>query len=172
MSTRLDQREVGVGRRLGIRLCTALGALLALCLLWPHAADAHPLGNFTVNHYSRLHFADGAVRITYILDQAEIPTFQQMKQLDTDGDSQLSTAEASAYLDATLPGLLTNLRFAVGGQSVALAVVERSAVFVPGQGGLPTLRLEAQLTGTLPDGWQSGGGVTYSDSNFPERLGW
>jgi ABC-type nickel/cobalt efflux system permease component RcnA len=172
MSTQQDQREVWVGLRLGIRLCTALGALLALCLLWPHAADAHPLGNFTVNHYSLLHFADGAVRITYILDEAEIPTFQQMKQLDTDGDSQLSTAEASAYLDATLPGLLANLHFAVGSQSVALAVAERSAVFVPGQGGLPTLRLEAQLTGTLPDGWQSGGGATYSDSNFPERLGW
>jgi ABC-type nickel/cobalt efflux system permease component RcnA len=172
MSTRQERREVGVGRRIVLRFGAAIGALLALCLLWPRSAAAHPLGNFTVNHYSLLHFADGAVRLTYILDEAEIPTFQQMKQLDTDGDSQLSTAEADAYLDATLPGLLGNLRFAVGGQPVTLAVAERSAVFVPGQGGLPTLRIEAQLTGTLPDGWQSGGGATYSDSNFPERLGW
>ena len=172
MSTRRDQREVGVGRRFGIRFYAALGALLAICLLWPQAADAHPLGNFTVNHYSLLCFADGGVRITYILDHAEIPTFQQMKQLDTDGDSQLSTAEANAYLDATLPGLLGNLSLKVGGQPVALAVAERSAVFVAGQGGLATLRLEAQLIGTLPDGWQSGERATYSDSNFPDRLGW
>jgi nickel/cobalt transporter (NicO) family protein len=172
MNAQRHQREVRVGRRFGIRLWAALGALVALWTLWPQAAGAHPLGNFTVNHYSLLRFADDGVRITYVLDYAEIPTFQQMKQLDTDGDSQLSTAEANAYLDANLPGFVGNLRLAVGGKPVALAVAERSAVFLPGQGGLPTLRLEAQLTGTLPEGWQAGGGATYSDGNLPERLGW
>jgi ABC-type nickel/cobalt efflux system permease component RcnA len=161
-----------VARRFGIRLGGTPGALVALCLLWPQAAGAHPLGNFTINHYSLLRFTDGGVRIAYILDHAEVPTFQQMQQLDSDGNSQLSAAEANAYLDATLPRLLDNLQLTVGGQRVALAVAERSAVFVPGQGGLPTLRLEAQLTGSLPDGWQLAGGATYSDGNYPERLGW
>jgi nickel/cobalt transporter (NicO) family protein len=154
------------------RLLVALGALAALSLLLPRGAAAHPLGNFTINHYSRLEFAGEAVRLTYVLDYAEIPTFQQMRQLDTDGDGVLSTAEANASLDATLPGLAGNLRLIVGGQAVRLAVADRAASFVPGQGGLPTLRLEAHFTGALPDGWQAAGAATYADDNYAERLGW
>src|ERR1035441_6921521 len=37
---------------------------------------AHPMGNFSVNHYSRLHFRQAGVELTYVLDLAEIPTFQ------------------------------------------------------------------------------------------------
>src|ERR1700752_4436697 len=40
------------------------------------AAMAHPMGNFSVNHYSRLHFRQAGVELTYVLDLAEIPTFQ------------------------------------------------------------------------------------------------
>ena len=177
MSARAFQRvfQPSAIRRTATRrtlLLAALGTLLLLGLLWPQAASAHPLGNFTINHYSRLVFAEDAVRLTYILDHAEIPTFQQMKQLDTDGDGQLSPAEADAYLDAALPGLLANLRLTIGGNAVPLAVASRTATFVPGQGGLPTLRLEAHLTGTLPAGWRTSGGAAYSDGNLPERLGW
>jgi hypothetical protein len=39
-------------------------------------ALAHPMGNFSVNHYSRLHFRQSGVELTYVLDLAEIPTFQ------------------------------------------------------------------------------------------------
>ena len=156
----------------GYRLPVALGALLVACVLTPHGAAAHPLGNFTINHYSRLNLADETVRLTYVLDYAEIPTFQQMKQLDTDGDGQLAPAEANAFLDATLPGLVSNLRLIVGGQLVGLAVGDRTAAFMPGQGGLPTLRLTAHLTGALPAGWQASGAASYADGNFAERLGW
>ncbi|MGN6756319.1 MAG: nickel/cobalt transporter [Thermomicrobiales bacterium] len=154
------------------RLLVALGALAGLCLLLPRGAAAHPLGNFTINHYSRLEFAKETVQLTYVLDYAEIPTFQQMKQLDTDGDGALSTAEANAYLDANLPSLVANLHLIVAGQAVHLAVADRAASFVPGQGGLPTLRVEAHLTSALPAGWQSSGAATYADGNYAERLGW
>ena len=104
-------------------------ALLATQFAAP-AAAAHPLGNFTINRYSRLVFADGAVRITYVLDLAEIPTFQQMKRLDADGDGALSPAEAGAYLDAELPALVGNLQLTVGGRALPLAVLDRAATFV------------------------------------------
>jgi nickel/cobalt exporter len=145
--------------------CAIVGAFL----LWPLTAAAHPLGNFTINHYSRLHFAGGAVQVKYVLDYAEIPTFQ-MKP-DTDGDGTLAPAEADAFLDATLPGLVSNLHLAIGGREEALKVLDRSAAFVPGQGGLPTLRLEATLEAALPSGWQGAGG-SYADGNLGERLGW
>jgi hypothetical protein len=72
-------------------------ALLVACLtcavfasLIPREAQAHPLGNFTINHYTSLEFAEETARITYVLDFAEIPTLQQKARLDADGDGELS----------------------------------------------------------------------------------
>ena len=38
---------------------------------------AHPLGNFSVNHQARVAVSADRVDVTYLLDQAEIPTFQE-----------------------------------------------------------------------------------------------
>ncbi len=45
-------------------------------LMAPAVALAHPLGNFTINQYSRLVVAADAVAIRYVLDMAEIPAFR------------------------------------------------------------------------------------------------
>ncbi len=147
-------------------------ALALLALLPAHRTAAHPLGNFTINHYSRVEFADGAARVTYVLDFAEIPTYQQLKRLDPDGDGALSDAEAAAYLAAELPALVQGLRLTVGGEVLALRVHERSAAFLPGQGGLPTLRIEARLLADLPQGWEDHGTGSYADRTYAERPGW
>ena len=52
-------------------------ALAALAL--PATASAHPLGNFTVNRFSRIEVAGPRVYVLYVLDLAEIPTFQAGK---------------------------------------------------------------------------------------------
>ena len=49
-----------------------LVAVAALAL--PVAAAAHPLGNFTVNRFSRVESAGQRVYVHYVLDLAEIPT--------------------------------------------------------------------------------------------------
>jgi nickel/cobalt transporter (NicO) family protein len=162
------------------RRAAALWLWLSLCLitlaflvLLPFKeAEAHPLGNFTINHYSRLEFADETVRITYVLDLAEIPTFQQMDRLDADGDAKLSDAEAAAYLDSELPALLEGLHVEVGEEALPLRVLSRSAALVPGQGGLPTLRIEANLLANLPEDWEDHGAGYYTDRNYADRLGW
>jgi nickel/cobalt exporter len=64
-------------------------AFAVFASLIPREAQAHPLGNFTINHYSSLEFAKETARITYVLDFAEIPTLQQKARLDTDGDGKL-----------------------------------------------------------------------------------
>ena len=51
-------------------------AVVALALL-PAAASAHPLGNFSVNHLSQVSVSSDRVDVRYVLDEAEIPTFQQ-----------------------------------------------------------------------------------------------
>ncbi len=57
---------------------------LTLCLITTSAilvllpckeAEAHPLGNFTINHYSRIELSPERLRVRYVLDMAEIPTF-------------------------------------------------------------------------------------------------
>ncbi|MDP9352351.1 MAG: sulfite exporter TauE/SafE family protein [Chloroflexota bacterium] len=154
-------------------LSSLMLALAVLGLLPLGQAQAHPLGNFTINHYSALEFSEGSVRILYVLDFAEIPTLQQMKQLDTDGDGALSGAEASAYLEANLSGLVEGLQLEVAGTALPLRINDRSAAFVPGQGGLPTLRIEANLVADLPDSWNQGSSAGYyTDSNYEDRLGW
>lgn len=137
-------------------------------------AEAHPLGNFTINHYSELEFAEGEARITYVLDLAEIPTVQQKALLDTDGDGELSDREAEAYLDAELPDLVEGLglRLEVGDEALPLEILERSAAYRPGQAGLPTLRVEARLLAELPEDWEEEGAGYYTDRNYEDRLGW
>jgi hypothetical protein len=47
-------------------------------------ALAHPLGNFSVNRYSRLELSEKTIRVYYIVDMAEIPTLQERGVIDTD----------------------------------------------------------------------------------------
>jgi nickel/cobalt transporter (NicO) family protein len=159
------------GRVRPLLLCFAL-VVAILALPFSGEAEAHPLGNFTINHYSNLEFSDEAARVTYVLDLAEIPVLQQEKRLDTDGDGALSDTEADAYLDAELPSLLKGLRLEVGNEVLPLRVVDRSATFVAGQGGLPTLRIEAHLLAELPNDWEEYGTSSYTDRNYEDRLGW
>jgi nickel/cobalt exporter len=147
-------------------------ALAMLILSSPKEAEAHPLGNFTINHYSRLEFADEAAQVTYVLDLAEIPAFQQKRLLDTNGDGNLSDTEARSYLDAELPALLENLELRVGDEKLPMRVFDSSAVYRPGQGGLPTLRVEVRLLADLPDDWKENGAGSYTDRNYEDRLGW
>lgn len=160
-------------RALGLGMLLALvAALLVAAALRPAPVAAHPLGNFTINRYSRLEFSNAGVAIIYVLDFAEIPTFQEMRELDVDGDGALSDAESRAYLDTRLPELVGNLRLVVADTVVPLWVIDSGAAFVPGQGGLPTLRVELHLAGRLPEGWQRDGLGGYVDRNYNDRLGW
>jgi nickel/cobalt transporter (NicO) family protein len=151
--------------------CLAI-ALAVLVLSLPKEAEAHPLGNFTINHYTRLEFADEAAHIIYVLDLAEIPTLQEKQRLDTDGNGNLSDREANAYLDAELPILLEGLQLRVGDEVLPLRVLDRSATYQPGQGGLPTLRIEARLLADLPEDWEEHGAGYFTDRNHEDRLGW
>ena len=72
------------------RISLHLGVLVSASLLasfffgavsarHPSLADAHPLGNFTVNRYARIELYSDAVRVRYVLDMAEIPAFQEIE---------------------------------------------------------------------------------------------
>jgi nickel/cobalt transporter (NicO) family protein len=131
--------------------------------LLPEVVDAHPLGNFTINHYSRIEPAGNAIQIHYVLDMAEIPTFQDKFRFD---------ANPEMYADAKANDLGSNLHLTLDGNPVALRVLARSLSFPEGQGGLPTLRLEVVYQAELPGNIGTTVDLSYRDDNDVDRIGW
>src|SRR5207247_8355188 len=69
--------SLGAGRQTGGAMSRLpVLAVIAAALLAPAAAAAHPLGNFTINRFSRIEAAEHRAYVFYVLDMAEIPTYQ------------------------------------------------------------------------------------------------
>jgi ABC-type nickel/cobalt efflux system permease component RcnA len=146
--------------------------LIIGALLWPASAQAHPLGNFTVNRYSRLELGPAQVTLTYIVDMAEIPTFQTRPQLDLDGNGAISPTEEAQYLGEQVTAWQRNLILTVQDRSLTWRPVAQTLAFAEGQGGLPTMRLSARFAAALPAAGQAPWPGWYQDNNFAGRLGW
>jgi nickel/cobalt exporter len=131
-------------------------ALAVLVLLVPAAAGAHPLGNFTINHLSRVSVSSDRVQIGYVLDQAEIPTFQE-RGLAPATVLARKRAEAVQHLVLT-----------VDGRRVPLAAGSGRISFPPGQGGLKLTRVELPLSAPVHHPRT----VALHDDTFSDRLGW
>jgi nickel/cobalt transporter (NicO) family protein len=131
-------------------------------------AAAHPLGNFTVNTYSGLRVGPDRLIVDYVVDMAEIPTFQTRQAIDSDDNGRVTGPEAATWRDRECPRLATGLRATVDGRPAALAVTGSALTFPKGVGGLQTLRLECALAAPLP----AGQGLTYTDTNLEGRVGW
>jgi nickel/cobalt transporter (NicO) family protein len=148
----------------------AVLAVLAAVLLVAGAtgAAAHPLGNFTVNTYSGLRVGPDRLVVDYVVDMAEIPTFQARQAIDADHDGRVAGPEASRWRDRECPRLAAGLRATLDGRQVPLAVAGSVLRFPEGVGGLDTLRLECALATPLP----AGPALAYTDTNLQGRVGW
>jgi nickel/cobalt exporter len=131
-------------------------------------ASAHPLGNFTVNAYAGITMRPGSVEIDYVLDLAEIPTFQELTQVDTDSDGVVSEEEGRTAASRMAEELLAGLSLEIDDRPIPLRVVGSKMDLLPGQGGLEVLRLEATYRGAAP----TSGRVLFLDANEEDRLGW
>lgn len=132
--------------------CTALAA--------PGAAQAHPLGNFTVNRFSAVELSGNRAYVKYVLDMAEIPTFQERQQI----------TDEQAYETALTQRIGRGLRLRVGGQAVVLTPLAHELAFPPGTAGLRTLRFEAVYASPPLSGGRSE--LEFGDTNFRDRIGW
>lgn len=132
---------------------------------------AHPLGNFTVNRYSRLEVAASSIQLLYIVDMAEIPTFQEHSQIDTDNDGTLSAAEQTNYLSRQIALFREHLHLQVGARTLKLEPHDPEIALLPGQGGLSTMRMQARFSAELTP-QQSATEASYRDENFAGRIGW
>ena len=155
------------GRRLGVATTAVIGVLLL-----PGLAAAHPLGNFTINHYTGVRIEPDRILLDVVIDQAEIPAFQARLTFDLDGDGELSGAETDAGRVAACEGLAASLDLRVNYVPQALELTEAGLTFPPGVGGLSTMRSVCGFEVALATPLQAGGQVTFADGSFPERLGW
>jgi nickel/cobalt exporter len=132
------------------RVSILIGLLAALTL--PAAAQAHPLGNFTVNRFSEIEASGDRVYVKYVLDLAEIPTYQEGDRIRRPGFAERIARGLELELDGRRAGLKT----------IASRIRSR-----PGAGGLPTLRFEAVFEADRP-----GSTLRFDDTNYAGRIGW
>ncbi len=146
------------------KLVVVLALLAALVI--PVAAQAHPLGNFTINRYSRIEPSGNRLYILYVLDMAEIPTFQARPEVSAEGEA--------AYAASLSRSIAKGIELTIGGKPVTLEPIEHVLAFPPGQAGLRTTRLEVVLSSPrlAPGGTGPGLSVVYRDRNYADRIGW
>ncbi len=154
---------------------TALLILWTITLLIFSAGkgNAHPMGNFSINHYSGLEVAEDGIRIRYILDFAEIPTFQERQIMDQNKDGKISEDEKTIYLSKKIPEIANKLVLKVGSKRQGLQILSQSLSFPPGAGDLPTMRLDLvykSKTKVMP--LDENTTLSYTDLNYPRRAGW
>jgi nickel/cobalt exporter len=130
-------------------------AVFSAALVAPVAAQAHPLGNFTINRFARVEVAGHRLYVRYVLDMAEIPTYQARQQ----------GVDPAVYARRIAAGLHVTL----AGRAVALVPVAHALAFPPGVGGLHTMRLELILRGPAVSGTER---LMVSDTNYADRIGW
>lgn len=163
--------------RLKIHFSLFSAALVALLLFAtvdsPRAAAAHPLGNFSINRLALIDLdSDGAISLRYVVDAAEIPTFQKLNQIDADGDGRVSPSEEAAYLEVEASALLANLELIIEGARVVFALEAADLELLAGQGGLQTSRIVVDASGRLPPGWPGGAAASFRDRNHAGGPGW
>ncbi len=135
----------------------------------PRQASAHPMGNFTINQYSALTVGLDRVDVLYVVDMAEIPAFQELGTIRADHSTDLTQAQRDTYLAAKSVELAKGLSLSIDGKPLPLSVGKTALSFPPGAGGLPTMRLEINLSAVT--GAQKGT-LEYKDDNYKERIGW
>jgi nickel/cobalt transporter (NicO) family protein len=152
-----------------------LGAVVAglvLSIALPAIALAHPLGNFTINTYSGIRVSATAVDLDIVLDEAEIPTFQERLRLDLDGDGELSDKEVDQAKGPECRNIVESIELSVAGSRQVPELRATGLSFPPGAGGLSTMRLVCELRATLATPSTGTTSISFANRIHNERIGW
>jgi hypothetical protein len=153
------------------KLLLSLAVFILTTIPMARTAAAHPMGNFSINHYAKIIPGAETVELDYIIDMAEIPTFQETEAnglVPKVGDKNVI-----AYLVREDDRFKNGLSLAAGGRALRLDSVSRQVIFPPGAGGLPTMKMGFVYRAHLPRRIGSMPlALHYRDDNYPERAGW
>lgn len=154
-----------------MRKSTAAVIGLVGTLIFVVPAAAHPLGNFTINHYSGLLVQPTSILVDYVIDMAEIPAYQEILEIDSNGNKLTDESERIAYRTRRCEELRQRLTLILNSRRLELVTEAGELEFPPGVGGLPTLRLTCAFRASLGV-LEELNQVTYRDDNFAARIGW
>jgi nickel/cobalt exporter len=129
------------------------------------AAFCHPMGNLSINHYARLEPGSNGVRVTYVLDLAELPTFELTQTWGTPQGTPKSVLDRKAAAQAR--EWVGNLTFVENGRRLTPKVESTDLAIIDGAGNLPVFRLTTDLL--VP---ATSGRLEYEDHNYATRAGW
>jgi nickel/cobalt exporter len=148
-----------------IRL-TALAAcaLLTITLFTAGRAQAHPLGNFTINHLAVVTPGARRLYVHYVLDIAEIPSFQIMH-----AGAGWTPARARQWDGEEAALVASGFSVQNGTTALPLTLVNASSTTRPGAGGLPTL----YWTGDYVVPVEGAASISIHDGVYADRrIGW
>ena len=145
--------------------------VLAILLLsvFSSPLSAHPMGNFSINHYARIHVSENAVSVRVVFDYAEIPTFQLFASSAVQTEGPIRPSEVQALVEKLITSLRPQLRLVIDGIPVNPEATHVQQAMTPGAGGLETLRISFDLVAP----WKPNAvRLEFFDDSYPERIGW
>lgn len=146
------------------------GGVLCFGLCMP-PASAHPLGNFTINHLAKVRVGPHELSVRYVVDMAEIPTFQVMAQRRIASAGPKRAAGLAAWGKDEVVLVTQGLRVEADGEPLSLVASDPRVITRPGAGGLPILYFVDDMTAR----YQSSVAphvITIADDNYAGRIGW
>jgi len=112
-------------------------ALVGFCLLvmaaFPARAAAHPMGNFSISHYAGITVEVDHIELRYLIDMAEIPTFQAIQ--DAAIVAEPGHPSLGPFLAQQAKTLAAGLTLSVNTQRLPLECQSSTILFTPGAGG-------------------------------------
>lgn len=149
----------------GLRSVASL-LVFACCCVVP--AAAHPLGNFTINHLAKFTTSSNALHVRYILDIAEIPSFQIMH---APGAATWDDTAMQQWANAEISTVQQGLQVDLDGKPLHLQPLRAHARLRPGAGGLPIIRWVGEFT--APTAFGIVHHVAIVDRVYADRrIGW
>lgn len=138
---------------------------IALLLLLAGSVFGHPMGNLSVNRYARLEPSAKGVEVVYVLDVAEIPTFELMQTWGVAQGAPQGVLQAKAKAQAA--EWVGKLEFLEDGKRLEGRLEDAELAVIDGAGNLPVFRITSRLHVAA-----KGGRFTFEDKNYPNRAGW
>ncbi|WP_344746189.1 tetratricopeptide repeat protein [Streptosporangium vulgare] len=157
-STTRTRPRPGTATATTTRTATATGARVA-----------HPLGNFTVNHYNGLRIGRDLVENLAVVDSAELPTLQARPSVDTDHSGTVSDSERSAYGTVRCAELASAQRLTVNGPRPPGASPRAPSPTSPARAGWRPPRLTCRLSAVAAP-LQGAGTIGTGTISFRRRV--
>lgn len=142
-----------------------IGLLLGFLVTAASGLGAHPMGNFSVSHYTCLEVSAQGAHVTYVLDLAEVPTYALLRDWKLDAKSPQTELDRKAAEQAQ--EWAKGLEFRAAGAPVEPKFVRSAIQIFPDPDGQASVRISS--TFELPSVKSP---LQYEDHNYADRFGW